>query len=182
MSNPTNGRTAAQAYAKVFVSKCDMPIRGFIDIFHAWVSERKTEHLLIDVHDYTHVQDGPGVILVANEAHYGMDRRDGRLGLVFRAKRGQARPVEEALADAVRFARDACALLETDTKGKVTFDTSSLLVGFEDRLNAPNTPETFATLRNNLESFAKSALGENATVEHHGEAREVFGAILKASS
>lgn len=169
---------AAQPYVKVFTQRCDLEIRAFITIFHRWVKEQRTADLLIDVHDYSHVHEGPGVILVAHEAHLGMDRRGGRLGLVYRARRTPATPVGEGLAAAARAAIAACTLLEADAAGALTFNTEELLVGFEDRLHAPNDEATFAAFQAPLAAFATQLFGEEARVERTGEDRDVFGARL----
>ena len=44
----------------------------FIPVFHDWIQNPSGE-LLIDVVDYRHVHDGPGVILIAHDAHYAID-------------------------------------------------------------------------------------------------------------
>ncbi len=178
MTSPLNSLVAKQPYVKVFADRCDLEIRAFINIFHAWVKDRRTEDLLIDVHDYSHVHQGPGVVLVAHEAHYGMDRRDGRLGLVCRLRRGDLEPLGDGLARAARSALMACQLLEHDAAGKLTFDTSALLVGFEDRLNAANEPATFASFRPELVRFAARLLGDDSTAERVGGDRDVFGARI----
>ncbi len=177
----TDPPVAAQAYVKVFTSRCEIPIRGFIDVFHAWVKDKRTDDLLIDVHDYTHVHDGPGVIVVAHEAHYGMDRRGGELGLVYRARRTPPSPVGDAIKKAAQAAWAACRSLEQDTAGKVAFATDRHLVGFEDRLNAPNTPEIFSKLQPELAAFA-SLLGKDAAVTHVGEPRDVFAAEIRSEA
>jgi hypothetical protein len=37
---------------------------------HRWIAQRCLSTLLIDVHNYSHVHLGPGVLLVAHEGHY----------------------------------------------------------------------------------------------------------------
>ena len=44
---------------------------------------RAADHMLIDVADYGHVPQGPGVVLVAHEANIYLDRLDGRTGLTY---------------------------------------------------------------------------------------------------
>lgn len=169
---------AAQPYAKLFTSRCELPIRGFIDIFHRWVKNSRTGELLIDVHDYSHVHDGPGVILVGHACHYGMDRRDGRLGLVFRARRTDPDGLEAGLGLATRALVRACELLEADTGGAVTFGTNELLVGFEDRLHAPNTEDNFTKYEPELASFAARLFAGEARARRVGGDRDLFGALL----
>ena len=53
----------------------------FIPVFHDWIQTQQLAELLIDVADYRHVPHGPGVVLIAHDAHYAMDLADDRLGL-----------------------------------------------------------------------------------------------------
>ena len=50
-----------------------------LKLFHEWIQEDRIDDLLIDVADYRHVPDGPGVILVAHNAFYSLDNAAGRL-------------------------------------------------------------------------------------------------------
>jgi hypothetical protein len=172
---------ASQPFAKIYAARCDVEIRGFIPVFHTWVKEQRTDGLLIDVHDYSHVHEGPGVILVGHEAHYGMDRRQGRLGLVFRARRTPPEPLEPALTRALSAALTACQTLEADLAGRLAFGTDELLVGFEDRLHAPNDEATWTRLAPDLTTLAKRLLGEGATASRAGEDRDVLSVRLKGS-
>ena len=52
-------------------------------MFHDWIQNQRLDELLIDVVDYRHVHDGPGVILIAHDAHYAFDTSEGRLGLLY---------------------------------------------------------------------------------------------------
>ncbi len=169
---------AAQPFAKLYTNRCDLPLRAFIELFHGWIRRGQTGELLIDVHDYSHVHDGPGVILVGHACHYGMDRRDGRLGLSFRARRTPPGPVAEELAAATRAVARACQHVEQDTGGQVTFHAGELWVGFEDRLHAPNHADTFERLRPSLTTFA-APLGDGVALAHVGDAREPFGARIQ---
>lgn len=177
-SDAARSGVAAQPFAKIFTARCDVPVRDFIDVFHGWVKTGRTGELLIDVHDYSHVHEGPGVILVGHTCHYGMDRRDGRLGLVYRARRTEAAPLEAGLALATRAVTRAAALLEDDMGGRLAFDTSELWLGFEDRLHAPNTEPTFEKFEPELASFATRLFTGQAQVKHAGGDRDVFGATV----
>jgi hypothetical protein len=136
---------AGQPSAKIYCSRFEVPLREFIGVWHSWIQRRRTGELLIDVHDYSHVHHGPGVILVAHECFYFMDQGDGRPGLAYRRRRGDQVPVHAGLRDAAAHAVRACVFLEEDLPGKIAFDASAILVGFDDRLAAPNTAEAFGT-------------------------------------
>ena len=43
-------------------------LEDFIPIFHGWIQKQMLDgHLLIDIHDYSHIHHGPGILLVAHE-------------------------------------------------------------------------------------------------------------------
>ena len=82
---------------------------ALIPIFHKWIRERRLqEALLIDVADYRHVPNGPGLMLIAHEAHYGLDERDGLLGLEYARKRDPVGEPMPKLRQALGAALDAC--------------------------------------------------------------------------
>ena len=55
----------------------------FIPVFHEWIQKQNlTGHLLIDVHDYSHVHHGPGILLVAHEGNVSLENEEGRPGLL----------------------------------------------------------------------------------------------------
>ena len=95
--------------------------------FHRWIQERALDELLIDVADYAHVHRGPGVLLVAHEAHYGFEHgSDGRLGLKYARKRGAAGTLGERIAVALRKVVRAARLLETDPALALRFRSDEL--------------------------------------------------------
>ena len=55
-------------------------LEAFIPLFHRWIQDQRLEELLIDVADYRHVHHGPGVVLIAHDAHYAMDMAAGPAG------------------------------------------------------------------------------------------------------
>jgi hypothetical protein len=171
------GRVAAQPFAKIYASRFDVQIRDLIPVFHDWIKRRALDELLIDVHDYSHVHEGPGVILVGHEAHYGMDRREGRLGMVYRARRTPPGPIGQELGSAVRRAANAAKLASEALDG-LAFDAGELLVGFEDRLRAPNDAATFEAFAEELEQLTKRLFTGAGSVERAGEERDVFSVRL----
>ncbi|MCL4267882.1 MAG: hypothetical protein KJ069_32245, partial [Anaerolineae bacterium] len=74
-------------------------------IFHRWIQTEAVPGLLIDVADYKHVAEGPGIILIGHEVDYALDMGHGRAGFLTRRKRINggtlAENLQEALATAV---------------------------------------------------------------------------------
>ncbi len=92
-------------------------LEEFIPIFHHWIQNQELEELLIDVADYRHVPDGPGVVLITHDAHYAMDLADGRLGLLY-SRRRETHPrlrdiqsIEDRLRSVWQCALTACQRL-----------------------------------------------------------------------
>ena len=143
---------------KIFVANPEVvDIHEFIPVFQGWIEQQKIKgHLLIDVHDYSHVEKGPGVLLVAHEGNFSMDEANGRLGLVYCRKQSVANPLKTAF----EAAQAACRSLEAEPKlNGVKFPTGEFLVFSNDRLLAPNT----AGARQQLEPVIKHAFA-GATV------------------
>ena len=137
----------------------DSSLDRFIPVFHEWIREKRiSDTLLIDVADYRHVPNGPGIILVANEAHYAIDSTGGASGLLYSRLRDQARPAKEALADAIKRAAFAANALQNEPRlaESLSFRTDTLEMHVSDRLIAPNSPETRAS----VEPIFRSVLEE----------------------
>jgi hypothetical protein len=177
MSAQASQPSASQPSAKIFTSRCEPDLRDFIPVFHSWIRAKKLDGVLIDVADYSHVHHGPGVLLVAHEAYWGMDETGGRLGMFYKRRRGEPEAIGRALAHATRRALQAAKLVELDVEG-VAFSTKEVVLGFEDRLAAPNTPETFAAFEGDLRSLAAELFEGNAELAQVGDVRAPFRARI----
>src|ERR1700716_4440222 len=82
-----------------------------IPIFHRWIQDRVCPEMLIDVADYRHVPNGPGVMLIAHEANYSLDNTKGRLGLLYSRKQAGG-AAQENLKQAFDAAIAACQRLQ----------------------------------------------------------------------
>ena len=70
-----------------------------VQVFHSWIQKASLGHLLIDVASYEHVDDGPGVLIIAHEGHYALDRAFGQLGMSFVRKREHPGTPAQRLSD-----------------------------------------------------------------------------------
>jgi len=156
---------------------------ALIPIFHDWIRRKRLEdRLLIDVADYRHVADGPGVMLVAHEAHYGLDQGGGRLGLLCSRKRDEPGDASERLRDAVRDALRAGHYLEQEPTFPLRFRGGELELRIQSRLLAPNTPETFEGLRPELDAFlARLYPGADVQADHLDDPHQAFGVRVRVS-
>jgi hypothetical protein len=137
---------------KFFASGDRIDLTELIPIFHEWIQKQVIEgHMLIDVHNYSHMHDGPGILLVAHEGNFNVDFTDSRMGFVYYRKQ----PVR-TLADIIKPAVKGCSLLPSRFK----FSTDEALVFSNDRLVAPNNEETFSQLQPQLSAALKEVLGK----------------------
>jgi hypothetical protein len=179
---------AQQVTVKVPVASAEgVDLEAFITIFHRWIQETRLPGvLLIDVADYRHVPDGPGVMLIADGAHYGMDEGDGGLGLLYARKRDPIGDAGDKLAQALAAALAACVAIEKEPSldGRVRFPADELLIEVRSRLVATNTDETFAAFEPAWrELFARLYDGAEVTIERlHADPRAPFGVRVRAST
>lgn len=129
-----------------------------IPVFHRWIRENAIGSLLIDVADYSHVPEGPGVVLIGHDAQWSLDCDGGLPGLQL-SRRRETHPslaglnsLEARLHSALVGALQACSLLEREPalEGRVRFSPDRLRLRINDRLT-PNTPETLERIREALE-------------------------------
>jgi hypothetical protein len=157
---------------KIFVEDAGaIELADAVGVFHQWIKNSVCPEMLIDVADYRHVPEGPGVLLIGHEANYSLDNRENRLGLLYNRKAALDGTFESRLAQAHRAALDACDRLEREAvfRGKLKFDRNALEVAVNDRLLAPNNEETWQVLRPELEKFFTGF-----EVERRGEPRDLF--------
>jgi hypothetical protein len=132
---------------KLFVApdpSAPVDLHPFIGIFHRFIQRGALPGLLVDVADYAHVPEGPGVILIGHEVDYGIDLAGGRAGLLTTRKRLDGAPLADALRDALRRALAAVVAIEAEAEAKLRFATGALQLDLLDRLAASNDEAGFA--------------------------------------
>ncbi len=157
----------------------------FNPTFQSWIQNKQTPELLIDVADYLHVPEGPGMVLVGLEADYSMDNTSGRWGLRYNRKAPQSGSAEQQLASAFGSALQACQRLEADPRwqGRLRFCLKEMECCLNDRALAPNTPETLAKARPLFESFFEKLLGAGSfSLDFESDPRERFGVTIKSQN
>ncbi len=164
-----------------YFTQADVELERFIPVFHRWIKDRVLDELVIDVADYGHVHHGPGVVLIGHASDYFLDQGEGRLGLLYSRKRDPGAP-EERIADGFRRALNACRLLEQEPGLDVKFRSEEVMVRFPDRLTAPNTDESFAALRPELEAVVTKLYGDSARIERSGPEKAPLALRVTAPS
>jgi len=161
--------------AKVYCTKgSEIPLEELIPVFHRWIQQKRTPHMLIDVADYSHVPAGPGILLVAHEGNYMLDDLGGRRGLTFYRKSSLDGPLADRLLSVVRDAVAAAEALaaEPELAGRLAFSGAELTVYFNDRLLAPNSDDCFAALEPEIARLFDRALGGGAKLVRSDDPRE----------
>jgi hypothetical protein len=147
---------------KFFVEEPDaIDLPAFIPVFHRWIREDAIEGLPIDVADYAHVPDGPGILLIGHDGDYGIDRGDGRPGLLYSHKRdwpGDNLPERLHLV-CQRALRAAQLLADEPELNGFVIRTDEMELSFPDRLRTPNRPETLAAVEADIQSVLQAWFG-----------------------
>ena len=141
---------------KVFTADPNkVPLADFIDIFHGWI--QATDGVYHDVADYSHMQAGPGIVLVANDANVGIDETGNRRGLLYSQKSKLGGSNVEKLSTVLRSALENCQRLEEEPAldGKLRFAGNEVEIVVNDRLVAPNTEETFDEIRPDIDFLVR---------------------------
>ena len=152
----------------------DFAVESVVPVFHAFIREKKLpDEVLVDVADYGHVKDGPGVVLIGHGADYYLDLGEGRPGLLFSRKREGPEHAQALVIDALERAIAAAALLEGDLG--VRFRSDELRVTIPDRLNAPPTEETRAAFEPILRQALLATYGDRQIeIAREGNEKEPF--------
>jgi hypothetical protein len=155
----------------------------FIAVFHRWIKERRLPELLVDVANYVHVPEGPGVALIGHGSDYFMDFGEGRLGLLHSRKRSGP-PAADRLSDVARRTLYAAQLLQSDpaVSGKLQFATNELLFRINDRLAAPNGAASFAAVKGELEALAAKLFEGPFELAPAGGPKDLFAVRLTSRS
>lgn len=160
-----------------------VPPHDLVPVFHQWIKDGLVpDHVLIDVADYDHVPDGPGVMLVAHEGNFALDREGGRPGLLYYRKQPLPGDLPARVRACAAIALAACRRLEQapGLAGRLRFDAGALEVFANDRLRAPNQPGTYDAFQPVLDGFLRSAFGDAAcTAERPTDPRARFGLRIR---
>lgn len=186
---PTEALTPALQVQKFAVkiplkTGADVSLDVLVPIFHRWIQTQSlSDHLLVDVADYKHVADGPGVLLVSHEANIHLDDTAGERGLLYVRKQLIPGGFAKRIGTVIGYALGVASKLEQEPElaGKLTFHHDRLTLRLNDRLRAPNTPETFEATRQDLTDAIGGSLGSmSIKLQHIADPEQAFGVIAGA--
>jgi hypothetical protein len=148
---------------KAFVRNTEeVDFEALIRAFHNWIQNQGRGELLLDVADYRHVHSGPGVVLIGHHGNYSLDNTGGRWGVRYNRKAVLEGSNQDRLAQAAQAALAACQRLEADPglDGKIQFNGREIAISVNDRLMAPNTPETRTATDPEFRTFFSLLFGD----------------------
>ena len=170
---------------KLFVKNAEeVDLEALIPVFHGWIQNQARGELLLDVADYRHVRSGPGVVLIGHEGNYSLDNTGGRLGVRYNRKAVLEGTNQDRLVQATQAALAACRRLETDPSldGTIQFNGREMEVFINDRLLAPNTPETRAAADSEFRTFFSTLFGDiEYAVSYPQDPRSLFSVHVQTS-
>lgn len=161
----------------------DLP--AAIDLFHRLIQTQAVEGLLVDVADYIHVPDGPGVILVGHEIEYSLDSTGGRPGLLTTSKRIEDTALADSLRTVLRRALVAAVAIEADGATGARFDTGAFELRILDRREGPNDAASYTVAEKELAGVLGELPGGNAFAlarAHEDDPRQALALSAQADT
>lgn len=155
-----------------------------IPVFHGWIRDKVSDELLLDIADYKHVVDGPGIVLIGFDGDYSVDNTDHRLGVRYNRKTPLDGTNQDRLKQAARAALTAAQRLKADKRldGKFRVNGQDIEIFFNDRLLVPNTDATRKAVEPELKSFLQKLFpGAEFSLSYAKDPRQLFGVSVRAS-
>ncbi len=135
-------------------------LAALIPVLHGWIQRRARPELLIDLADYRHVPEGPGLVLIGLEADYSLDHARGRWGVRYNRKAPVSGSPEERLSQALVSALEAAQALAADPAlaGGIRYSCRELEIYLNNRALALNDAAGIAALRGAIEPLLRRRL------------------------
>lgn len=175
-----------QINIKIFATEdSQVNYTNFIKVFNRWMTEADSDDYL-NYADYSHVDAGPGVLLILKQANYSIDSAYHETGFLYNRKHDVEGDNAEKIRQALTETLSKCELLEAseELENAIHFNGSDILFMINNRHIAPNTAETAAAIQADLEPVLKQMYGgDDFTIERTSEdARERFAVRISADS
>ncbi|MBI4819288.1 MAG: hypothetical protein HY791_23655 [Deltaproteobacteria bacterium] len=155
----------------------DFSPKSIVPVFHRWIREGAlAPELAIDVVNYLHVSDGPGVLLICHRASCSLDFSSGRCGLMVSNARADE-PFGLRVTSALRVATGALRRLRDDEEvgSALQAPTKGAELWVSDRLRAPNDRAHFEALRSESGVLLAEMLGSVTASWASADARAPLG-------
>ncbi|HXX19163.1 MAG TPA: hypothetical protein VEJ46_07150 [Candidatus Acidoferrum sp.] len=159
-------------------------LEPLIPVFHRWIQGQVCEELLLDIADYRHVPEGPGIVLIGHQADYSVDNTNGRLGVRYNRKAPLDGSNQDRLKQATCSALKAFQKLEAEAAlaGKLRFNGHDVELFINDRLLAPNREETHRALDGEFRRlFDKLFRANDYVMSYDADPRRLLGLSVKSA-
>ena len=175
-----------QINVKVFTTEgSEINYTNFIKVFNRWMEEADSDDYL-NYADYSHVDAGPGVLLILKQANYSIDNAYHEHGFLYNRKHEVEGDNADKIRQALTEVLSKCEQLEAsaELENAVHFNGGNLLFMINNRQIAPNTPEVAASIKADLSPVLQQMYGDgDFTIERTSEdARERFALRISANS
>lgn len=144
-------------------------------VFNEWIPD--SPEVFLDAADYSHVNDGPVIVLVGHFLNLSLDANFRRRGLLLDYKQ----PMEGSNADKLKATLVSLLRAAKRLEGeagfhhKPRFKASELMLIVNSRALAPNSPETLEAARPDLVKVLSAAYGDGGfSLEHNPDPRQRF--------
>jgi hypothetical protein len=166
---------------KLFIDGPGPNLADYVPVFHGFIQSGVLGEVLVDVADYSHVFQGPGIVLIGHESDYGIDCTKGQVGLKYQRKRAQETVSDEAeVLTAFERTLTVAELLEQEPRlSGLRFRTSTLELRFADRLQFPATSEGEAFARRLIQKPLAKLFPAGVSLERIGNEKELLGFEVK---
>ena len=155
---------------------------ALIPIFHRWIREQALPGMLLDLADYAHVPAGPGMMIIAHDAHYALDNRQNRLGFLYNRRTAAEGTTQDKIRQAYEAALEGARKLEQELGGSIRFDETNVEIWVNDRMLAPNSPEVGGMFEAEVARFWESRFGAAPTLERSSDPRELVRVRILAGA
>ena len=148
-----------------------------IGVFQRWIREQALEGVLIDIADYRHVPEGPGMMLIAHNLNYAMDEAEGgRLGVLAQRKRPQEGDHKSRILGVVEPTLKFIAALEASPElaDSLKIDLTSFEYIANDRLRVANDDAALQSIEADLIAAGEQLYGNSVSISrrnNHPKAR-----------
>lgn len=121
-----------------------------VPIFQRWIQEDTIPGLLIDVANYKHVPNGPGILLIGDEGDYSLEMIDGQLFFVYDRKRQTGNNISESIRILLATAQAALQAIEDESSLDLSIAEGATEITLLDRLQYPNEQAVFDAISNSV--------------------------------
>ncbi len=161
------------------------PLDPILTIFDRWRKEEDAPSDWVDLADYAHMPQGPGVMMAGKRENFAVDTNEPGLGILLQTRKDLDGAVEQRFLEAFRRHLRLAARLagEAEWPSEIKVDSSKWLITVNDRLHFPNNDESEHELKTGLVAALDHIFGQNGyQLKRDEDQRHRYGYALQADS